>query len=431
MADSGNPNGDSQEPPPGSFSVRLSPRGQIASFAAGTAPDAALAAVDRARAQAIGLEALKKTYGIDASAFDFEFIQRSFPAGTVEMTWRNPAQRFGHVEQLRVNLRGERIVLVERTFQQPRGYTEPKPSITGRILGLAGPVIIGGMFVIGWAFGLYVLFKTRNWDALTRPLPLAICILVLLQVALTTIGSGALQSAVSIVAISVLLVGTVLPALSGITLWIGRQNPARLWAAEQLIRGKILIRGVAASMVDGVSGGVAIAAVGVLANWAALMVPGFVPSISREIDAVEAGIGSMVGETIGGSSFIALGIALAVEALDRARLNAALSTLIVAVGAALVAASSQEAILPGLTLIAGMSAAAAPAVWLYRSRGFLAVWTAVVVAGLVTDAMAARSLEDPTLLQLSNGVLTIVILLALAGGWGLFKTRVSTAQPAQ
>ena len=70
-----------------------------------------------------------------------------------------------------------------------------------------------------------MLFKTRNWDALTRPLPLAICILVLVQVALTTIGSGALQSAISIVAISVLLVGTVLPALSGVTLWIGRQIP--------------------------------------------------------------------------------------------------------------------------------------------------------------------------------------------------------------
>ena len=300
-----------------------------------------------------------------------------------------------------------------------------------RVLQLAGPVIIVGMLVIGWVFGLFVLFKTRNWDALTRPLPLAICILVLAQVALTSIGSGALQSAVAIVAVSVLLVGTVLPAVSGVTLWIGRQNPARLWAAEQLIRGKVLIRGVAASLVDGVSAGLVIAAVGVLADWAALMLPGFVPSIEREIDAVEAGIGSMIGETIGGSSFIALGIALAVEVLDRARLNTAVSTLIVAVGAALVAASNQHAILPGLTLVAGMSVAAALAVWLYRSRGFLAVWTAVVVAGLVIDAMAARSLEDPTLLQLSNGVLTIVVLLAVAGGWGLFKTRVATPQPAR
>ena len=431
VADSGSPNSNDQEPPAGSFSVRLSPRGQVAGFATGTAADSAIAAADRPRAIAVGLDALRKTYGIDASAYELEFIQRSFPAGTVEMTWRNPTQRFGHVEQLRVNLQGERIVLVERTFQKPRGYTAPKSSMAGRVMGLGGPVVIGGMFVAGWVFGLYFLFKTRNWDALTRPLPLAICTLVLVQVALTTIGSGALQSAVSIVAMSILLVGTVLPALSGVTLWIGRRSPARLWAAEQLIHGKVLVRGVCASLVDGVSCGVVIAAVGVLADWAALTLPGFVPSISREIDAVEAGIGSTLGDTIGGSSFIALGIALAVETLDRFRLHPALSTLIVAIGAGLVAASNQQAILPGLTLIAGMSAAAALAVWLYRSRGFLAVWTAAIVAGLVIDAMAARSLEDPTLLQLSNGVLTIVFVLAIAGGWGLFKTRVRTPQPAQ
>jgi serine/threonine protein kinase len=431
VADSGSPNSDDQDPPPGSFSVRLSPRGQIASFATGLAPDSAVAAADRPRAMALGLDALKRTYAADASGYEFELIQRSFPAGTVEMTWRNPLQRFGHVEQFRVNLRGERIVLVERTLQKPHGYTEPKPSMAIRVLHLTGPVIIGGMFVVGWLFGLYVLFKTRNWDALTRPLPVAICILVLVQVALTTIGSGALQSAISIVGISVLLVGTALPALSGVTLWIGRQSPARLWAAEQLIRGKILIRCVAASLLDGVSVGVVIAAVGVLADWGALSLPGFVPSIGREIDAVEAGIGSVLGETIGGSSFIALGIALAVEALDRARLNPAVSTLIVAAGAALVAAMNQVAFLPGLTLITGMGAGAALAVWLYRSRGFLAIWIAAVVGGLVTDAMAVRSLEDPTLLQLSNGVLTIVVLLAAAAGWGLFRTPVPAPQPAQ
>jgi hypothetical protein len=35
------------------------------------------------------------------------------------------------------------------------------------------------------------------------------------------------------------------------------------------------------------------------------------------------------------------------------------------------------------------------------------------------------------LLQLSNGVFTVVVLLVLVGGWGLFKTRVRTPQPAQ
>src|SRR4029453_5929757 len=130
-------------------------------------------------------------------------------------------------------LRGEQIVLVERTFKEPPGYTEPKSSIGARALQLAGPVIIVGMLVIGWVFGLFVLFKTRNWDALTRPLPLAICTLVLVQVALTTIGSGALQSALSIVAMSILLVGTVLPALSGVILGIGRAGGRGCVGAER------------------------------------------------------------------------------------------------------------------------------------------------------------------------------------------------------
>ena len=139
VADSADPNGDDQEPPPGSFSVRLSPRGQVASFATGSAPDATVAAADRARAMALGLDTLKKTYGIDASAYEFEFIQRSFPTGTVEMTWRNPTRRFGHVEQFRVNLRGERIVLVERAFEKPRGTPRRNHRLPHACCGWAAP----------------------------------------------------------------------------------------------------------------------------------------------------------------------------------------------------------------------------------------------------------------------------------------------------
>ena len=131
-----------------------------------------------------------------------------------------------------------------------------------RIFKGTGPVVLVGVFVIGWGFGLYYLFKTKNWDALTRPLPLAICALVVLQVALSTIGSsGVFQSLLGIVAVAVLLVGTVLPALSGVLLWIGRQSPARMWAAEQLARGRLFVPGVSASLVDGVSGGAVMAAV--------------------------------------------------------------------------------------------------------------------------------------------------------------------------
>ncbi len=159
---------------------------------------------------------------------------------------------------------------------------------------------------------------------------------------------------------------------------------------------------VSTSLVDGVFGGLAIAALGVFADWAALGIAGFIPSISREVEIVDAGVGTIVGETIGAASFLALGICLAVEALDRVRLNPMVSTAVVAIGAGLVAASNQNSILAGLPLIAGQAAGAAIAVVLYRRRGFLAAWVAALVAGLTTDAMAARSLEDPELLQVEQ-----------------------------
>ncbi len=131
-----------------------------------------------------------------------------------------------------------------------------------RIVQFAGPVILAAVVVIGWGFGLYYLFKMKNWDALTRPLPLALCALVVLQVGLSTIGSsGVFQSLLGIVAVSVLLIGTVLPALSGVLSWIRRHSPERMWAAEQLTRGRVFVQAVSASLVDGVSGGAAMAAV--------------------------------------------------------------------------------------------------------------------------------------------------------------------------
>ncbi len=113
------------EPQPGDFSVRLDPRGQMVAFATGYATDAKDAHADRARATAIGLDAITKAFAIDASAYELEVVERAFPAGKTELTWRSPATRYGHVEQLRVNLQGERLVMIERSLQPPRGYKAP------------------------------------------------------------------------------------------------------------------------------------------------------------------------------------------------------------------------------------------------------------------------------------------------------------------
>jgi hypothetical protein len=409
-------------PRAGDFAVRLDPKGQLVTFATGPSDAAKAAHVDRDRATAIGLDALKTAYKIDASGYELEVIQRAFPAGTTEMTWRSPSTRFGHVEQLRANLQGDKVVFIERSFQRPRDYVAPPTPFAVRAFQTTGPILIGSLFVIGWGFGLYVLFKTRNWDALTKPIPLAMCGIVLMQVLLSQIGSsGIFQSLLGVIVVAILLIGTVLPALSGVLSWIGRRSPARLWAAEQLAHGRLLVPAVSASIVDGVSSGVAVAAISVLGDWGALAIDGFVPSVSREMNAVDTSIGSLAGETLAESAFLTLGIAFAVELFDRFRLPPAVSTLIIALGAGLVSAADQPSIVAALPLVAAQGIGAAIVILLYRYRGFLSAWVAALTVGLVLDALAARSLHDPALLQLSNYLFTLVVVLGAAGAWGVVK----------
>jgi hypothetical protein len=423
IAHTSNPNG-SLEPQPGDYGVRFDPGGKLLAFGTGYATDASITHADRARATAIGLEAIKKAFGIDADGYELEVVERSFPAGKTEMTWRSrTSTRYGHVDQFRVNLQGEKLVLIERSLQRPRDYKAPTTALPMRIFKGSGIAVLVGVVLIGWGFGLYFLFKTKNWDALTRRLPLAMCALVVLQVGISSFGSpGVFQSLLGMIAIAVLLIGTVLPALSGVLLWLTRRAPARMWAAEQLTRGRVLVNTVATSLVDGVAGGAGIAAIGVLADWAALGVSGFEPSISRELHVVDAGIGAMIGDTFSGSAFIILGIALVVETCDRWRVNPILSTIVIAIAGGLIAGQDQEAILPALPLVAGLSLSAAIAVMLYRRRGFLAAWVAGLTSGLLTDAMALRSLDDPDLLRTSNILITIVVVIAAAGAWGVGRS---------
>jgi hypothetical protein len=412
------PNGG-LEPAAGDFTVRLDSKGQLVAFATGYATDAGIAHVDRAKATAIGLEAVKKAFAIDASGYEVEVVERSFPAGKTEMTWRSQALKYGHVEQVRVNLQGDRLIMIERSLQTPRGYKSPETPMLMFLFTGAGPVILIGVFVIGWGFGLYYLFTTKNWDALTRRLPIAICALIVLQVALQSLNDGGIfQSLMGVVAVTILLVGTLLPALSGVLLWIGRQSPARMWAAEQLTHGRVFLPAVSASLLDGVSGGAVIAAIAVLSDWAALQAPGFLPSISRELNVVDGSLGNMAGSTLTASAFLVLGVAFVIEAFDRAKVKPIVSGVVVALGAGVFAATDQQQIVPALVITAGMSLAAAVIVVLYRRRGFLAAFVAGMAATWLTAAMALQSLDDQELQRFSSIVVAIVVGIAAAGAWG-------------
>lgn len=414
------PSGSNMEPAAGDYTVRLDPRGQMLAFATGYAKEGTIAHADRATATTIGLDAIKKAYGVDASAFELEFVERSFPAGKTEMTWRASTPRFGYIDQFRVNLQGNKLILIERTLQRPRDYKAQVTPVGMRIFKGVGPVVMVGTVVLGWIFGLYFLFKTKNWDALTRRMPLAMCALVLVQVGLATFGSnGAFESAVSIIAIAVLLVGMVLPALSGMMLWLNRRNPAAMWAAEQLTRGRFSLPAVSVSIFAGAAAGAAMAGIFVAADWIALQVPGFDPTIKRELDVVDAGIGATIGNSLSASAFIVLGFAVALETGDRWRLPKWASGLAVALAAGFFAATDQEKILPALVLLAGGALATVLVIWMYRVRGFLAAWIAGLVTGLLNTAMAARSFEDADLQRRASMMITIVVVIAAAGAWGV------------
>jgi len=416
-----NPLAADLEPAAGDYSVRLGPKGELVAFATGYATDGTIAHADRARATAIGLEAIKKAFGIDASGYELEVVERSFPAGKTEMTWRSPATKYGHTEQLQVNLQGEKLILIRRSLERPRGYKSPDTPLLMTIVKGITPVVVAGVFVVGWGFGLYYLFKTKNWDALTRRIPLAICLLVIVQVGLGNNGnSGPLSTLLAMVAIAILMLGTVLPALSGVMLWIGRRSPARMWAAEQITRGRLFAPSVPESIVEGVGAGALMAGLTVLADWAALQVPGFEPSISRELNIVDAAIGSIIGNALTASIFLALAIAFAIEVFEKfKKVPAVVATIIVSIAAGLTSASDQETLLPALTLSAGYAVAAALLCVIYRKRGFLAAWVASFVAFILPEALAARSLHDPELLRTTNTVFTLVVAIAAAGAWGV------------
>ncbi|HYE87434.1 MAG TPA: serine/threonine-protein kinase, partial [Vicinamibacterales bacterium] len=383
-----NPSTGNLDPRPGDFSVRLDPRGRLMAFATGYG-DSAVAHADRARATTIAVEAIKKSFDVDASGYELEVVERSFPPGKTELTFRSKDLVYGHNQQFRVNLQGEQLILIDRSYQRPRGYTAPDTPLGIRIYTGAGAFLLVAVFVVGWGFGLYYLFKTRNWDALTRRMPIAICVLVIVQVGLQVIGnSGIFESLIGVAAITVMLIGIALPALAGVLLWIGHRSPARLWAAEQLTRGRWKVPAVSASLIDGVTVGAVMVAIGLLGDWAALQVPGFEPSISRELDAVDAGFGSMIGDTLSAAAFLVLGGAFAVEALERFRLHPIVATAIIAVGAGLFAANDQREIVPSLPLVLAYAAGAVLITTLYRRRGFLAAWIAGMAFGYLTNAMA-------------------------------------------
>jgi hypothetical protein len=417
-------------PQEGEFAIRLNPNGQIVSFVTGLSQTGGTV-LERDNATQLGLETIRRIYGIDATGYELEYVQRAFPAGTVEMTWRNPVRRFGHVEQIHVHLQSDRMVRVARTFEKPPGYTEPTLPMAARIIKPVVPWLVGAAFVVPYAFGLYVLIKTKSWDALRQRLPIALCSLIVASVGIASTSTPGWQVLLGLVFIVLLMISTGLPAVSGILLWIRRRTPARLWAADELTHGRVVQPAVSMSIIEGAAAGAAMAAIQVLAETIGISIPGYLPSISREVSAVDDNLWTFLSDATVLATFLAIGIALAVEALDRARVPAAAAAALIATGLGLVVGVQHQSVLAALPAMAGQAGMAALGVLLYRTRGLLAIWIAVVVSELLPDAMAARALDDPSLVSTGNIVIGVAAVILAIGVGGLVAGHVkrSSAQP--
>ena len=329
-----------------------------------------------------------------------------------------------------MNLQGEKVVRTDRSYVLPPGYKEPEGSNVARGFRVTGPVVIVGGFLAAWGFGFWIVIKAKNWDVLKHRLPIAFCVTFLLAAALNTIDSSSIwQGLIAVTALAILIAGTLLPALSGVMLWMRRQHPARLWTIDQVSRGQLFTGPVGISLIVGIAAGAVMAATGVLADLAALQVPGFMPSISREVGAVNKGLGTMVSDAITTASFMSIGIALAVEAFEAFRIRPEVSCLIIAVAAALTVNDDQQSLVAAIAPAAGMALSVAVVVLIYRARGLLSAWTAAAVSSLLIAALAVRSLDDADLVKRGNFAFAIALIPLALGIWGFIKVRTVRTVP--
>ena len=227
-------------------------------------PTATIAHADRAKATAIGLDAIKKTYGIDASGYELEVVERSFPAGKTEMTWRSQATEV-RTHRTAARQPAGREVDPDRAIAATAARLQcaDDADADADLQGHRARSVLVGVFVVGWGFGLYYLFKTKNWDALTRPH--AAGDLRAGRSCRSRLGNNrqtpaSLGTLLAIVAIAILLSAPCCPRSAACCCGSAVSSPARMWAAEQLTRGRLFAPSVPASIVDGVSGGAVMAA---------------------------------------------------------------------------------------------------------------------------------------------------------------------------
>jgi serine/threonine protein kinase len=414
---------------PGEFIVWIDPRGRLVSFTTAPREDQDIPALEREQAIGTAEATVKRMFSTDPDGYDLEFIKKSNPPGVVELTWRNQELVFGHREVLHVDFQGPMITRVSRSLEPPQN-SDPsageKSAVASVVDNIRGAVVLLTIVAAG-ILGVVFLIRGKRWSAIRRRLPLAASIVVLIGIGATFWGGSSGGDYWLLVAIFVIILSAILSAVcffafAGLFEWLRAVSPARLYAAEQLVRGRFLSRAVGASLVIGSLAG-ALAA-GLEAGFGLLKarVPGYWPSSSLY---TMIGFGSPMAfalVAIAGSLAFVLVTAVIVELTQRLIAETWISTLIPALLLALASAGITGVGLRALLLnLVSSFLVATVLVQVYRSRGFLALFVLTIVVTVLELSTKVYYVGDPGMVLQASLMLGAVALFITVGLWAYVR----------
>ncbi|MDQ3252961.1 MAG: serine/threonine protein kinase, partial [Acidobacteriota bacterium] len=244
---------------PGEFLVSIDSGGHVVGFSTAPSEEAAGAGLEREEAIPIAESAVRRSFSIDPSGYDVEYVRRPSLPRVVEIAWRNPNPVFDHRETVHVNLQGPRVTGVSRSLEPPPGsgnLERDARSLLDSIRNLRKTInTLAG--IAAFAFGLIFLIKGKRWEALGRRLPLAATLMLAVSLFVGAFMAPVvtLESRLSIILFAVIFGVAFFPSFAGSFAWLNIISPLRLYGAERFVEGHLFSRGAAASLVHGVLGG--------------------------------------------------------------------------------------------------------------------------------------------------------------------------------
>lgn len=410
--------GEASDDAHGRVAVQLSPDGRLRGLTATPARRTGTLTMGRDEALAHAVSLARTHLDVDVGAYTLEHAYTSGDGVSFEAQWKNPSPVMAHDEVVRAVFDNAGVTALTRRLQRDETPESPWKKQLDTARGVVAVALVAGLFV----FGILVLVRTRRWSMVGHHLPIVIAALMLAGFFSLTLANeaGGIGGQVALIAVGVLLSAGALPGIAGLVAWLKQTAPVRLHGADRMAGAHFRSPAVATSIVAGLAGGAAVAAATIGLSALGLHLPGFEPSLSRELDLASPDVYiSPVGWLAGGALF-GLGLACAYELAARLVRPWWVGVAVLGVVTALFLADGR----PYLPSAAASAVVMFVLLGTYARHGLAAVTLSLFVMFLLLDLAAARSMGG--VVAGPRGTMLLLILLGMAAlaVWGLAGDRV-------